>query len=359
MKSKNIFLFNVVLIMLLALSACSNHLAQGNIATSPLQSYGQIYLYGEQHAVEKILEKELELWYEYYHKESMRHLFVELPYYTAELLNIWMKSDNDDILDDVYNDWVGTASYASCIKEFYKNIKIQCPETIFHGTDVGHQYNSTGTYFLGYLASNNLKDSEQYILAKEAIEQGKYYYSNSDDVYRENKMVENFIREFDKLNGESVMGIYGASHTGLDDKNFSGSVPCMANQLKERYKDKIHSVDLSKLAKAIEPSKVDNININGKAYKAYYYGKSDMTSFSKEYLHREFWCLENAYEDFKDKKKTGSVLPYNNYPMLVETGQVFVIDYTRVDGSIVRMYYRSDGNKWKDMLSTEEFKIEN
>jgi len=38
-------------------------------------------------------------------------------------------------------------------------------------------------------------------LAHEAVKQGKYYYENSDDVYRENKMVENFIREYDALNG--------------------------------------------------------------------------------------------------------------------------------------------------------------
>ena len=53
------------------------------------------------------------------------------------------------------------------------------------------------------------------MLAQEAIEQGKFFYEHSDDVYRENKMAENFIREFDRLTGENVMGIYGGAHTGL------------------------------------------------------------------------------------------------------------------------------------------------
>lgn len=44
-------------------------------------------------------------------------------------------------------------------------------------------------------------------------------------------------------------------------------------------------------------------------------------------------------------KNLCDVLPYNNYPMLIETGQVFIIDYTKKDGSIERMYYRSDGNE--------------
>lgn len=80
----------------------------------------------------------------------MRHLFVELSYYTAEFLNIWMQSDNDNILELVYNDWNGTALYNPYTKEFFKNIKNKCPETIFHGTDVGHQYHSTGERFLLY-----------------------------------------------------------------------------------------------------------------------------------------------------------------------------------------------------------------
>lgn len=357
MKNKNIILLIIVLIMLLALPACSNKSAQSDISIPNSQSSGQIYLYGEQHAVEKILDRELVLWNEHYHNENMRHLFVEFPYYTTEFLNIWMKSDSDDILDDIYNDWEGTAAHVSCIKDFYKKIKVQCPETIFHGTDVGHQNNSTGTRFLRYLENNNLRDSEQYNITKEAIEQGIYFYDNSDDVYRENKMVENFIREFDKLNGESVMGIYGEAHTGLDNLDFSCSVPCMANQLKERYKDKIHSEDLSDLAKNIEPYRVDKINVNGKEYKACYYGQNDLTLFTKDYLYREYWCLENAYDDFIDMRKTGDVLPYDNYPMLIETGQVFVIDYMKKDGSVIRKYYRSDGHVWQGRPSTEEFTI--
>lgn len=102
--------------------------------------------------------------------------------------------------------------------------------------------------FLKYLEDNNLKDTEQYRLTQESIEQGKYFYENSDDVYRENKMAENFIREYDALNGENIMGIYGSAHTGLDDMDFTNSVPCMANQLEDVYKDIIYSENLSWMA---------------------------------------------------------------------------------------------------------------
>lgn len=358
MKNKKFFAITVTLFLLMALATCSDKSARSDKTMSTSKISGQIYLYGEQHGIEKIYDKELELWGEYYNSKNMRHLFVELPYYTAEFLNIWMQSDNDDILNKLYDDWIDTYLYNPFIKEFYQEIKSKYPKTIFHGTDVGHQNKTTGIRFLGYLIKNNKKSSEQYILAKEAIEQGKYYYKNSDVVYRENRMAENFIREFDKLSGESVMGIYGSGHTEFDAMDdITQSVPCMANQLKEIYNDNIYSEDISYLAKEIEPTRVDTIVINQINYEASYFGKEDMTGY-KDYSYLELWRLENAYDDFKDKSKTGVQLPSSKYPMLIEIGQVFVIELTKTDGSISRMYFRCDGKLWDKMLSTEEFTVE-
>lgn len=95
-----------------------------------LQS-GQIFLYGEEHASKEILEKEFELWNTYYSDNGMRNLFVELPYYSAEFLNLWMQSDSDDILDQLYQDWDGTAMQSQDTIDFYKQIKRECPETIW------------------------------------------------------------------------------------------------------------------------------------------------------------------------------------------------------------------------------------
>lgn len=357
MKNKRLFILAAVSIILIALVACSDGAMPTDITAPSDQLIGQIYLYGEHHGVEKILEKELELWHEYYHKNQMRHLFVEFPYYTAELLNLWMQSDSDDILDELFEDWKGTATSKTSVKGFYKKIKDECPETIFHGTDVGHQYNTTGPRFLRYLEENNLEGTEKYILAEKVIEQGKYFYKHRDHVYRENKMVENFIREFDKIKDENIMGIYGAAHTDFDTMEYmTQSIPCMANQLKEHYGENIYSEDLSLFVKDIEPIRVDTITVNKKDYEASYFGNQDLAGF-KGYAYREYWRLENSYEDFKEKKKTGDVLPYNNYLMQIETGQVFVIDYIKTDNSIERKYYRSDGHIWNGLPSTEEFTI--
>ena len=92
---------------------------QPSLTEPPLPSTENIYLYGEGHGIKRIMDKEFEIWHEYYHTKNMRHLFVEHGYFTAEFLNVWMQSDNDDILDSVYDDWVGTMAHVPAFKEFY------------------------------------------------------------------------------------------------------------------------------------------------------------------------------------------------------------------------------------------------
>lgn len=72
---------------------------------------GEIYLYGELHSNEEIIKKEFELWKDYYHNGGLRHLFLESPYYTAEYLNLWMQAEDDEILDEIYDDWEGSAAH--------------------------------------------------------------------------------------------------------------------------------------------------------------------------------------------------------------------------------------------------------
>lgn len=381
-KNTRIIVAVIVLIMILMMTACisknvntipeaestSSNEVTATVASKTEEttvqeiSSGQIYLYGELHGCEKIMEREFELWYEYYHNEGLRHLFIEVPYYAAEFLNLWMKSDNDEILDNVYNDWQGTAAYNPYIKAFYKRIKRECPETVFHGTDVGHQYATTGERFLNYLQKNHLENSEQYKIAQEVIEQGKYYYTYSDGEYRENKMVENFIHMFNALDGESIMGIYGSAHIGIEEMNAESlnlKALSMASQLYAFYGDAIHTEDLSWIGRDIklEPERMDTITIAEKEYQAAYFGKENITGI-KDFVSREFWRLENAYDDFKDYPKTGNVLPHHNYPMPIETGQVFMLELEKADGSILRVYYRSDEKVWNTMPLTEEFTIE-
>ncbi|MBR6514411.1 MAG: helix-turn-helix transcriptional regulator [Clostridia bacterium] len=106
----------------------------------------------------------------------------------------------------------------------------------------------------------------------------------------------------------------------------------------------------------MDPIYKEKMIINGKEYQASCFGEADMSSWSSEYVKRKYWRLENAYDDFKYNPKTDQVLPYNNYPPInIETGQVFVIDYCRSNGSIDRKYYIADGSVWNDMSCTREY----
>lgn len=280
---------------------------------------------------------------------------MELSYYTAEFLNLYLQSDGDEILDAVYADWEGTASQVPAVKEFYRKIKETCPEIIFHGTDVGHQYGTTGKRYLVYLEKEGLQATEQYTLAQQAMEQGEAFYRDSDYGYREDRMVENFIREFDALGDESIMGIYGASHTVEGAAYESNDTPSMATQLHERYGDSLH---IEELKEVTGPLRMETIEVGRKSHQSAYLGRQDLSQMLPDYQYRDFWRLEEAYSDVKMLPKTGDILPYDNYPAVVETGQVFVIDYTLKDGTVLRKYYRADGNDWQSRPATEEFVVE-
>lgn len=315
---------------------------------------GAVYLYGEIHADKGILARELELWQQHYEEEGLRHLFVEQPFYTAQLLNLWMQTEDDQILDRIYQNWAGTRSYSPSVKEFYQAIKAQCPETVFHGTDVGHQYDTIGAWYLQLLEEQGLTDSEEYQTAQTVILQGQTYYRKQDDAYRENTMTENFLRELDALGGASVMGIYGAAHTDPDGTAYSSdAVPCMAAQLKEHLGDALYTEDLSCY---IEPLREEILSLNGADYRALYFGRQDLTGvLDGSYLCRDFWRLEDAYDDFSGCPKNGNVLPQSNYPMPIADGQVFVIDYTLTDGTVLRQLHRTDGLEWQGQPASEEF----
>ena len=306
---------------------------------------GNIFLYGESHADPSCLEKELAAWADCY-ASGMRDLFIELPFYSAEYLNLWMRSDTDELLEFFYNAMEGTQSHDPCVLDFYRKIKSGFPDTVFHGTDVGHQFNTLGAAYLALLESEGRQDSEQYRLAEETIEQGRSFYTmraeNRDSAfaYREKLMVDNFLQAYNALVQKDVMGIYGSAHTNLFSLDSTGSIPCMAAQLKDHFGTRIHSTDLTKASMI----RSETVILNGKQYEASYFGSDDISSWAPDFLKRDFWRVEGAYEDLKDAPGTGDCLPAGNYIMEIEAGQVFIVDYTKKDGSLLRLYYIADGS---------------
>ena len=212
-----------------------------------------IRLYGEAHGSGEYYEIELGLWKDCY-AAGDRALFVELPYYSAEFLNLWMRGGGEDLLDRFFEEIRGTLSGNEDYKTFFRKIRESCPETVFFGTDVGHQFDTTGSRYLNYLEQNGLSDSENYKLAEECIRQGREYYASERtpagiSPVREAYMISNFISAYERSGGGKIMGIYGSYH--ID----TGNPELMAGALKEHYGDVISSVRLSTLACERDPYK--------------------------------------------------------------------------------------------------------
>lgn len=344
--------------LLLALTACGSKPEAPDVpAATVLTGVGEIYLYGETHASERLLQRELALWKEHYTR-GMRYLFVELPYYTAQYLNLWMQSEDDTILLEVYEDWNGSLSHNELVLEFYRDMKASCPETIFVGTDLGHQYDTTGARYEAYLRANGQLESEEYDRAEACAIQGRNFYQENapdkQDAYRENAMVRNFIAALERLPaGTDIMGIYGAAHTDPAALSWGGTVDSMAKQLAACCGDKLHCTDLTK---APAPTVTgEGFVIAGKSYTATKLAEEDISAWSQQYQSRTFWRLEDAYADFADAALTDDVLPNDNYPITVEPGQVFVIRAVRTTGESDWLYYRCDGTTWNDRPTTVGF----
>jgi hypothetical protein len=122
--------------------------------------------------------------------------------------------------------------------------------------------------------------------------------------------------------------------------------------LREIYGDNVHTTSLFDFAPTGVP---DTLIVEGREYSAAFYG--EFTWWVSEIRSISFWRLEDAYEDFKDHPLTGDNLPFDNFPMPVEIGQVFALYIAMQDGSSSMRYYRADGHIWQGRESTQEFTV--
>ena len=167
------------------------------------------------------------------------------------------------------------------------------------------------------------------------------------------RMVENFRRSYQELEAvrrTDIMGIYGSTH--IVESEYRNSDFRMAKQLSENYGEHLHTKDLTQ-----EPERIDTLEVNGKTYTASYFGEQDI-SMVKGYKTRKFWRLEDAYEDFKELPTPREILPADNYPVKIQAGQVFAVEYLMSDGSTEWKYYISDGTVQNGQLITKRMKME-
>lgn len=347
----------LLLAVVIVLSACS---MPAGMASKEEKLKPGILLCGEMHSDDISIENELKLWGEYYAKGA-RHLFIECSYAEGCFLNEWMKAEDDEILDQIWADTEGTQGCQENTYNFWKTIKKDYPETIFHATDIGHQYGSIGKRYLEFLEANGRKDTEEYELVMQDCKQGEKFYELGDKEgfdYREECMISNFIREYEKVKDEFVMGIYGDAHVDLEGEMYygTGKMDNMGKQLKAKYGDLLTTVCVY----YAEPVREDEIEVAGKTYKATYYGSKNVEKWNwNDYVSLDYWRLEDAYEDFKDcRANYGMSLYYYDFPMKVELNQIFIVDFTLRDGTVERMYMRSDGLKFEGCYAVTEIEIE-
>ena len=276
----------------LALSLCLILLA----IPVPTRAESQILLCGEDHTDAGCKEQELALWRERY-AAGDRDLFLEMGAATAELLNRWMRTGDESFWDLVYRNWEGTLSQTELTENFYRQLRADCPETVFHGIDMEHQYASTGRFCLALLEKEGRQGSEAYRKALRSVEQAERFYEgwdgdlfSRDNAYREETLAENFRDEYESIGRRRVMGIFGAAHTDpYGPDYYTASVPSMGAQLKERYGGGILCRDL----RGENLPERTTLTIAGTEFEAIYYGDYPITR--RDILRSgEFWRLTDA-----------------------------------------------------------------
>ncbi|MCQ2597656.1 MAG: hypothetical protein MJ181_07385 [Treponema sp.] len=319
----------------------------------------EVTLVGEIHGIDDIYKEELNLYRKFYNAGG-RHYFMEVGHNTAELLNFWIQTGEDIVLDTVFSNWKGTLMGEEVTYNYLHTFKEEFPETVFHGIDVEHQYETNGKIYMNFLEHNNLTDTNEYLIASENMEQGMKYTlkKGSKDKYREKCLTENFIREYESINGKDVFGIFGSEHTSKDKKRL-GTIPTLGMNLE---KNGIHykEIDLTNLGWLSEPFEYVILRFNGHNFYAAYYGTQSLVGF-KNFVSRSFYELIDtdieALKSFGKKyKKTLNYLPQSNYPMLLKPGTVYVLDYLMDDGSVICEIHICEGKTKNGDLVTYQIK---
>ena len=198
--------------------------------------------------------------------------------------------------------------------------------------------------------------SDGFLCFRGGIRQGKTYYQTQDNAFRENQMAANLISAFEALpDGTSIMVITGSAHSNLYGMDVIGTVPCLANQLRQAYGRALTAWNYSAALDYTRSGQTASIRMNGQLYSVVCLADQDLSALLPGYRSRTFWLVSDAYEAVKNLPLTGDVLPYNNYPYPVQPGQVFVLDYALSDGSALRLFYRADGTSYQGAPTTVGF----
>lgn len=261
-----------------------------------------IYLVGEHHAIAKNYDIQLYM-IKYLNKhQGVKHIISEIGYCDAQLLNKYLEAGDSSILENLMNNLKGTFSYTKELKEFYeglyeynKTLKDGEKLTVI-GIDLQHQTITGIDYLLSLVpdasdipevikddveALNSAKEDkahraellnsvlestvkneetykkfmpENYEHFKRGVKNIVQLFecSSSGDMFmkvREEKIIENFIYQYEEINGSKCFGMFGGFHTILNtsphDGNGEYNFATYINDVYDKTKNKVASATVN------------------------------------------------------------------------------------------------------------------
>lgn len=240
-----------------------------------------IYMIGEYHGTVGTFVTKLELIKYFYETHGVSDLIMETGYSSGFLLNRYINTGDEEILNTLLENSIGTSTnrieykeYLERIYEFNKSLPDDTKLKI-HGVDVEHQY-YVGTYLLELILrdlviptelkeyidplyttpenfsialnivdkltssinsnretySNLLGDDyNTFVNTIEGITQGLNFYKNNSTAYREECFIKNSIRTIENIDGKSL-ALLGSWHT---DMNGQDDIKTVGRALSEEY----------------------------------------------------------------------------------------------------------------------------
>lgn len=170
-----------------------------------------------------------------------------------------------------------------------------------------------------------------------------------DDVYVAMSVVNDKRKRFDEI--KEVTELMDRYRLG-SYKDIYEFIP----ELEKEYIKILETVDTKPQPFKLSEDNTKSFTFLGKNYEAEYCGIQDLTGF-KDYSCRKYWRLKDAYQDVS-MYNAFDYLPYNNYPVQVNKGDVFRIEYLKTDGSGYIEYLRADGDEYYGEATTKGFYTE-
>ncbi|HAQ41143.1 MAG TPA: hypothetical protein DCM73_10140 [Clostridiales bacterium] len=261
-----------------------------------------VYLVGEHHAIAKNYDIQLYM-LKYLNKhQGVKYIISEIGYCDAQMINKYLESGDASILETIMGNLKGTFSYVKELKEFYeevyeynKTLKDGEKLTVI-GIDLQHQTYTGIDYLLSLVpdvsdipevikndveALNSAKEDKAHradllnsVLESTVKNEDTYKKfmpenyehfkrgaknivqlfecSSSGDMFmkaREEKIIENFMYQYEEINGSKCFGMFGGFHTILNarphDGNGEYNFATYINDVYDKTKNKVASATVN------------------------------------------------------------------------------------------------------------------